>query len=175
MLFYTGTSRLSSEIAAEVIANLASRREQLQRMRAMVDEAVELLSSSANLDRFGGMLDEAWELKRGLAGRISSDGIDGVYRRALKAGALGGKLLGAGGCGFMVFYVPERRQDAVLRALSGCLHVPFDFERDGSRVIHYGSTSEWNELPGRREIASRPGQTRRAERTPAGARAGAGA
>lgn len=144
-------------------------------MRAMVDEAVELLSSTASLDRFGEMLDEAWQLKRGLSGRVSSDSIDGVYRRALRAGALGGKLLGAGGCGFMVFYVPAKRQEAVLRALTGCLHVPFDFERDGSRVIHYGSTSEWNEIPGRREMASRPGQARRGERPTAGARAGAGA
>jgi D-glycero-alpha-D-manno-heptose-7-phosphate kinase len=174
MLFYTGTSRLSSEIAAEVIANLPSRRDTLLRMRAMVDEAVELLSSAADLDRFGKMLDEAWQLKRGLAGRVSSDSIDGVYRRALRAGALGGKLLGAGGCGFMVFYVPEKRREAVLRALAGCLHVPFDFERDGSRVIHYGSSSEWGESPLRRELAARPALGRRSERAPNGARAGAG-
>jgi D-glycero-alpha-D-manno-heptose-7-phosphate kinase len=171
ILVYTGTSRLSSEIAAEVIANLGSRRDTLLRMHAMVDEAIELLSSSADLDRFGRMLDEAWQLKRGLSGRVSSQSIDGVYRRALKAGALGGKLLGAGGCGFMVFYVPEKRRDAVIRALTGCLHVPFAFERDGSRVIHYGSSAEWDESASRRELASRPALGRRGERTPTGHRA----
>lgn len=171
MLVYTGTSRLSSEIAAEVIANLGSRRDQLLRMHAMVDEAVELLSSSADLDRFGRMLDEAWQLKRGLAGRVSSQSVDGVYRRALKAGALGGKLLGAGGCGFMVFYVPQKRREAVVRALGDCLHVPFAFERDGSRVIHYGSSADWNDASARRELASRPAHGRRTDRSPAGHRA----
>jgi D-glycero-alpha-D-manno-heptose-7-phosphate kinase len=139
LLFYTGTSRLSSDVAADVVANLGQRREVLTRMRAMVDQAVMLLNSGDDLDEFGRMLHEAWSLKRKLSTRIASDTVEDVYRKAMRAGSLGGKLLGAGSSGFMVFYVPEKRQDAVRRTLSGYLQVPFGFESQGSRIIYYGS------------------------------------
>jgi len=142
MLVYTGTSRLASEIAADVVANLHAKREALLRMRAMVDEAVNLLGSESDLDAFGALLDEGWTLKQQLSSRVASDVVEEVYRKAVKQGAIGGKLLGAGSSGFMLFYVPPRRRDAVLRALSGYLHVPFSFEGEGSRIIYYGPRGE---------------------------------
>lgn len=162
LLFYTGTSRLSSDVAADVVANLERRREVLRRMRAMVDQAVSLLNSSASLDEFGRMLHEAWSLKRKLSSRIASDTVEDVYRKAMRAGALGGKLLGAGGSGFMVFYVPEKRQEAVRRSLSNYLQVPFGFESEGSRIIHYGSRVPEMETPKRVESRSRPASRGRA-------------
>ncbi len=162
MLFFTGTSRLSSEVAAEVVANLRERESALRRMRAMVDEALALLATDSDLDAFGALLDEGWRLKRSLASRVANETVDEVYRRALKAGALGGKLLGAGGSGFMVFYVPERRQPAVRRALENFLHVPFRFESEGGRVLHYGSRAPWLDAPeSRRPLATRPARAPR--------------
>ena len=139
LLFFTGSSRLASDVAAEVVANLPSKEASLRRMREMVDEAVALLASDRDLDEFGVAMDEAWKLKRGLATRVAGDTVNDVYRRARKAGALGGKLLGAGGSGFMAFYVPPRRQEAVIRALAEFLHVPFRFETEGASIVHFGS------------------------------------
>lgn len=162
LLFYTGTSRLSSDVAAEVVANLGQRREVLTRMRSMVEQAVSLLNSGDDLDEFGRMLHEAWSLKRKLSTRIASDTVEDVYRKAMRAGALGGKLLGAGSSGFMVFYVPEKRQDAVRRTLSSYLQVPFGFESEGSRVIYYGSRAPEIQKPARPvESTTRPASRRR--------------
>jgi len=162
LLFYTGTSRLSSDVAADVVANLSQRREVLTRMRSMVEQAVALLNSPNDLDEFGRMLHEAWSLKRKLSTRIASDTVEDVYRKAMRAGALGGKLLGAGSSGFMVFYVPETRQEAVQRTLSHFLQVPFGFESEGSRVIYYGSRAPQISEPTRSiESSSRPAGRRR--------------
>ena len=137
MLFYSGISRYSSEVAAEIISNLPSKRETLLRMRAMVDDAVDILSSDRPLDDFGALLDETWALKRELSSRVSNSTIDDIYSRARKAGALGGKLLGAGEAGFMTFFVPPDRREAVRHTLKDLLHVPFAFSAQGSTVIHY--------------------------------------
>jgi D-glycero-alpha-D-manno-heptose-7-phosphate kinase len=138
LLFYTGTSRLASEVAADVVANLSAKHAVVRRMRAMVDEGLEILTGGGGLDPFGELLHEAWALKRQLSTRVASSAVEDVYETAMKHGALGGKLLGAGGSGFMVFYVPPRRRAAVVRALGRYLHVPFAFEGEGSRIIHYG-------------------------------------
>lgn len=138
LLFYTGSSRLASDIAADVTAELDAKRGPLLRLRAMVDEAVELLCGGRDLDAFGKLLHEGWQVKRKLSPKIASPTVEKVYRKAMKAGALGGKLLGAGSAGFMAFYVPEKKQLAVIRELAGCMHVPFRFEPEGSRIIYYG-------------------------------------
>jgi D-glycero-alpha-D-manno-heptose-7-phosphate kinase len=143
LLFYTGLSRLASEVAADVVRNLPNHRDILVRMRDMVDEALGILDSDASLDAFGELMHEGWTLKRQLSSRVASTEVEEVYRKALRAGALGGKLLGAGGSGFMAFFVPPRRQTAVIRALAGYLHVPIRFENEGSRVIHYGRQVDW--------------------------------
>jgi len=137
MLFYTGTSRLSTEIAATVVANLESKQTLLRQMRQMVDEALLILSSRDSLDAFGKLLHEAWMLKRALSSVVTNAKIDDIYETALRHGALGGKLLGAGSTGFMVFYVPPEHQTSVRQALSSLLWVPFAFDREGSTIIYY--------------------------------------
>lgn len=134
MLFYTGLSRMGSEVAADVIANIPAREAQLHRMRALVDRAAAILCEG-DLDDFGRMLDETWRLKRELSPLVSNDGIDAIYARARDAGALGGKLLGAGTSGFMLFHVPRDRREAVQEALRDLLHVPFRFEDQGATLL----------------------------------------
>jgi D-glycero-alpha-D-manno-heptose-7-phosphate kinase len=136
MLFFPGRSRFSSDAASAVIENLNERSNSVRRMVAMVDEGVEILRYG-NLDDFGELLHEAWELKRGLSELVSSDEIDDIYAKARGAGAIGGKLLGAGGTGFILLYVPLDRQEAVRATLTPqCVYVPFALDRDGGQVIY---------------------------------------
>jgi D-glycero-alpha-D-manno-heptose-7-phosphate kinase len=138
MLFFTGVSRFSSEVQAAHVANVPKSGDNLTRMRDQVDAAIALLSDpETDIDDFGRLLDEAWRLKKSLSDKVSNEQIDSIYEAGRKAGALGGKILGAGGGGFVLFYVPPERREAVERALSGLIHVPFRFERNGSQVIHY--------------------------------------
>jgi D-glycero-alpha-D-manno-heptose-7-phosphate kinase len=139
LLVYTGTSRLASEVAGDIIANLRGKGQRLREMRKMVDQAVSILNGSGSLDDFGRLLHESWMLKRELSAGVTTATVDHVYQTALEHGTLGGKLLGAGGSGFMVFYVPPERQAGVIKALAGYLHVPFQFETEGSTLMHYGS------------------------------------
>jgi D-glycero-alpha-D-manno-heptose-7-phosphate kinase len=138
LLFYTGSSRLASDIAADVMADLAAKRGHLLRLRAMVDDAIDILCGGDDLDAFGKLLHQGWQVKRQLSPKVASPIVEKVYRKATKAGALGGKLLGAGSAGFMAFYVPEKKQLPVIRELRECMHVPFRFEPEGSRIIYYG-------------------------------------
>ncbi len=142
MLFYTGTSRLAAQIGADVIGHMGERHSVLQRMREMVDEAIEMLNGKGSMSDFGFLLDESWSLKRQLSALISNTNIDNIYHRALEAGALGGKLLGAGASGFMLFFVPILKQEAMKAALSEFLYVPVQFEKDGCSVIHYDVDSQ---------------------------------
>lgn len=136
MLFFPGRSRMSTEVASSVTKNLASRAGNVRRMVAMVDQGAAILRDG-DIDDFGRLLHDAWELKRGLSDRVSSPEIEDIYARARAAGALGGKLLGAGGTGFVLLYAPPERQQAVRAALTPqCLHVPFAFDRDGSCIIY---------------------------------------
>lgn len=139
LLVYMGTNRLASRIAADIIANLRKKEASLHAMRRMVDQAVSILNGPGSLDDFGRLLHEMWMLKRELSPLVTNAAIDRVYQTALAHGAVGGKLLGAGGTGFMMFYVPPERQPEVLDALAGYLHVPFQFETEGSTLMHYGS------------------------------------
>ena len=102
-----------------------------------MEDAGRILESESDLDEFGRLLDHTWKLKRGITSKISTDSIDGLYQAAMQAGALGGKLLGAGGGGFLLFYVNPDKQEAVRRAMERLLYVPFEFENGGTRVIHY--------------------------------------
>lgn len=138
MMFFTGFTRFSSEM--QKINNVASgdKTAQLKEMLTLVDEAERVLvDKQANLDDFGRMLDHTWQLKRRTGSNISTDSIDELYARGMGAGALGGKLLGAGGGGFLVFYVAPEQQCAVREAMKDLLYVPFAFENGGTRVIHY--------------------------------------
>ncbi len=137
MLFFTGFSRFSSDIQDAVQRNLKDKKGQLLEMLQLVDAAEIVLTSKQDLCEFGRLLDYAWRLKRGITSRISTDSIDVLYERAMSAGAVGGKLLGAGGGGFLLFYVESDRQEHVKKALDDLLYVPFEFETAGTRVIHY--------------------------------------
>lgn len=135
MLVYTGLSRDSSQLAQNIIDNLDRRSAVLRRMQAMVDQARAVLEDDGDLDDFGRMLDETWQLKRSLAASISNERIDSIYSAARQAGALGGKLLGAGTSGFLLFYVRPEQREAVRQATAPLLEVPFRFESKGSIIL----------------------------------------
>lgn len=138
MMVYTGVSRASSELARGLLDNMARRTANLRRMHAMVDQARAVLEGDGDLDDFGRMLDETWQLKRSLAEKISNDRIDSIYAAAREAGALGGKLLGAGASGFLLFYVPPEYRDAVRQATQPLLEVPFRFDTEGCVLMNMG-------------------------------------
>lgn len=138
MIFFTGFSRTASEVAADWIKNTSRNEADLRAIRAMVDHGMDILvDPGTDLTEFGNLLHEHWMLKRGLAASVSTSGIDGIYETARKAGAVGGKLLGAGAGGFILFYVPKERQPAVKMALAHLLHVPFHFETLGSQIVYH--------------------------------------
>jgi len=136
MLFFPGRSRFSSDQALSVTQNLPNRVAEIRRMVAMVCEGEAILRHGDLMD-FGRMLHETWQLKRCLSDRVSSPEIDDLYDRARRAGAVGGKLLGAGGTGFVLLYVPRECRAAVIDALTPqCVNVPFALEREGVRTVH---------------------------------------
>lgn len=139
-LYFTGFTRFSSDVQKENQITAKSKKAQLQAMVELVHEAEKILTDQTrSLDDFGRLLDETWKLKRGTGDNVSTDTIDGIYEIARQAGALGGKLLGAGGGGFFVFYVPPERRDAVRAALKDLLYVPFSFEDGGTQVLYYAA------------------------------------
>lgn len=134
MLYYTGLTRISSEILAEQKENIADKNQILDQMLEMVDDA-ERVMGKGDLDQWGKMLDRAWNMKRSLASKISNSDIDFMYEQAKIAGALGGKVLGAGGGGFLLLYVPDEKKEDVRKALKNYKEVDFAFENEGSRII----------------------------------------
>jgi D-glycero-alpha-D-manno-heptose-7-phosphate kinase len=137
MMFYTGTSRLSSEIAGDIISNIFEKERQLKRMHEMVYEAVDILNGPGSILEFGQLLNETWQLKRQLSDHMSNPVIERLYEVAMENGAVGGKLLGAGSAGFMVFLVPPEKKEQLKKSMAGYLNVPFKFENEGSTLIHY--------------------------------------
>lgn len=138
MMYFTGFSRISSEIAQHQIKAIPQKKKELKLMHEMVTEAVNILNSNDDsYDGFGKLLHESWILKRSLTDRISSPEIDQIYEAGRNAGALGGKLLGAGGGGFMVFFVRPENQLKVQEALKKLLYVPVKFEDLGSQIVYY--------------------------------------
>lgn len=137
MLFFTGFSRFSSDIQESTEKALKAKRAELREMTELVGEAEKILTSKQNLNEFGYLLDHTWRLKRGISNRISTNSIDELYKFALSAGALGGKLLGAGGGGFLLLYVEPDKQNKVREALDSLLYVPFEFENGGTKILYY--------------------------------------
>jgi D-glycero-alpha-D-manno-heptose-7-phosphate kinase len=141
LLFFTGFSRYADEIAKSKVANFQMRKNELHQMRRMVDKSLDILQNEReDLSAFGELLHESWQLKKSLSDKISSPRINEIYEKGIQAGAIGGKLLGAGGGGFMLFFVPPHKQEAVKQALSDLLHVPFRFENSGSSIIVHQPT-----------------------------------
>lgn len=138
MLFFTGFVRYSAEVQKANGLDRKDKVAQLEEMLSLVDDAEAVLTDQTrDLDDFGRLLDHAWGLKRQIGSSVSTDSIDGIYEKGIRAGALGGKLLGAGGGGFFVFYVQPDKQDTVKKAMEDLLYIPFEFENGGTRVIHY--------------------------------------
>lgn len=136
LLFFTGLSRFSFQIQKTTKKMLGKRTSELIKIRDMVDIAEKILTDeNRSLDEFGALLNETWQLKRSISSEISTDAIDSVYIKAMNAGALGGKLLGAGGGGCLLFYVPKEKQESVRNALSDLHEVKFRFENEGTKII----------------------------------------
>lgn len=138
MFYFTGFSRIASEVAKKQIENTPKKKHELSIMHQMVDEALSILTNEhGDILDFGKLLHEAWKLKKSLTDKISTPEIDNIYEVALSAGAVGGKLLGAGGGGFMIIFAPPEVQPRIKARLTGLLLVPFKFENNGSQVIFY--------------------------------------
>lgn len=137
MLIFTGFTRIASEIAAEQVQKTPQRKPELKQMYEMVTAATEILKGDGDLAEFGRLLHENWQLKRKLSSRISSTEIDAIYDAGRQAGAVGGKILGAGGGGFLLLFAPPDAQPKIRAKLDKLLHVPFRFEALGSQIIHY--------------------------------------
>jgi len=135
MLFFTGFSRYSSEVVAEQLENIPKKGSELREMAAMVDQGLEILTQGSDLSDFGRLLHESWMLKRSLSARVSTPAIDDMYESARKAGAVGGKITGAGGGGFLMLYVEPEQRESVRQALGSLLHVPFTLDHEGSQII----------------------------------------
>ena len=135
LLFFTGFSRIASEIAKEQIKQTPNKKRELTEMHRMVDSAINILNGNSDLFEFGKLLQEGWRLKQNLTDNISTSDIDDIYDRAIRAGATGGKLLGAGGGGFVLFFVKPELQSKVKESLRDLLCVPFRFENSGSQII----------------------------------------
>ena len=138
LLFFTGITRFASPVAKKKVENFDKKEKELLRMKDMVSQGIEILGQrSCPLSEFGELLHQAWMYKRELAQGVTNSKIDAVYDAALAAGAVGGKLLGAGGGGFILFYAEEDRRKSVIDALAPLVHVPFRFESGGSTIAVY--------------------------------------
>lgn len=138
LMFFTGFTRFSADVQQANNLGAKDKIAQLKEMLALVDDAEKVLTDkSADLDDFGRLLDHTWKLKRQTGAAVSTHSIDALYARGMEAGALGGKLLGAGGGGFLVFYVQPDNREKVLAAMKDLLYIPFAFENSGTQIIHY--------------------------------------
>ncbi len=140
MLFFTGLTRTASDIAAHKISQIPNRNEELKKMHLMVDEAINVLNGKSKINVFGDMLHKAWRLKKSLSEKVSNSIIDDIYDTAIATGARGGKVLGAGGGGFVLFFVEPKYQAKVKKALKRLLYVPFKFDKTGSQIIYYSES-----------------------------------
>lgn len=152
MLFYTGIKRTASDIAQSYVNQIDDKKRQLRIMKDLVKESLQILSSETDLTEFGELLHEAWQLKRSLSAKVSNAEVDDMYAQARAAGAIGGKITGAGGGGFLLLFVPPECQEQVREALKGLLWVPFQFEPAGSQIVFYDpSTEDYAALDKRRQ------------------------
>ena len=137
LLCFTGFARSAQEIAVHQIKETIGRYKELSDMQSLTTEAFKVLNSNSDLDEFAKLLDIQWKIKRSLTNKISNSDIDEIYKTGIDSGAIGGKLLGAGGGGFMIFYAPKPRHERIIKALSAKQFVPFRFENTGSKIVYY--------------------------------------
>jgi D-glycero-alpha-D-manno-heptose-7-phosphate kinase len=150
MFFYTGIKRTASNVAATYVNDIEERRRQLRLMKELVEEGISIVNSGQDLTAFGELLHEAWQAKRSLSGSVSNSHVDDIYALALSAGAIGGKLIGAGGGGFILLFVPPHCQQAAREKLNKLIHVPFNFEFSGSQIIFYDQEQDYSTEEGLR-------------------------
>lgn len=138
LMFFTGFTRFSAAVQQANNLGANDKTAQLKEMLYLVDDAEKILTDkNSDLDDFGRLLDHTWRLKKQTGSAVSTDSIDALYSKGIEAGALGGKLLGAGGGGFLVFYVQPEKHETVRNAMKDLMYIPFEFENGGTRVIHY--------------------------------------
>ena len=137
VLIFSGFQRFAVDIEKEKVSNFGKKQDSLKQMSNMVDEALEILTSNADILEFGRLLNKAWELKKSLSGKVSTNELDKMYEIGLNNGAVGGKLLGAGGGGFMLFFCEPSKQENLRNSLKNYLNISFNFEDNGSQVIYY--------------------------------------
>lgn len=152
LLFFTGVSRNATDIAAEQVKAVHDKKQELRAMRALVDEALDVVLHASDIKEFGRLLHETWQIKRSLSSKIAPQFVDDVYQKARDAGAIGGKLLGAGGGGFMLFFADPEKHLAIKKALDDLLWVPFSFENAGSNIIFYDPNSYAMDTLSRRDF-----------------------
>jgi len=143
MLFYTGIKRTASDIAATFVDNLKGNQSHLKTMQGLVDEAIAILNSKSDIAEFGKLMNEGWKLKRSLSSKVTNPMVEELHAAAMSAGALGGKLTGAGGGGFLLLFVEPSQQAKVRQKLSKLIHVPFCFEFSGSQIIFYDQEQDY--------------------------------
>ena len=138
LLFFTGLSRFSSDIARDKVSNFTNRFQELTRIKEMVDEGMSILQSpSTPIMDLGKLMHESWKLKRSLSDKVSTPKIDEIYETGIKAGAVGGKILGAGGGGFILFFAEPKNHKKIRERLKRLVHVAFNFENIGSKIVVY--------------------------------------
>jgi len=144
MLFYTGIKRTSADIAESYVNDIEARRRQLRIMKDLIEESISILNNGDDLCGFGELLHEAWQAKRSLSATVSNSFVDQIYESAISAGAIGGKLTGAGGGGFMLLFAPPSRQKEIREKLNTLIHVPFKIEFSGSQIIFFDSEEDYS-------------------------------
>jgi D-glycero-alpha-D-manno-heptose-7-phosphate kinase len=169
MLFYTGIKRTAADVADSYVMNIEEKKRQLRIMKDLVDEALSVLGKGGDFNDFGHLLHESWLAKRSLSPRVSNSQVDEMYEAARAAGALGGKITGAGGGGFMLLFVPPHQQSKVREALKAQLHVPFRIDTSGSQIVYFQNEEDYSRqeqdrnirvLKGFRELTDLEGELR---------------
>jgi D-glycero-alpha-D-manno-heptose-7-phosphate kinase len=151
MLFYTGIIRTSSDVAKSYAGNLESRSRPLRLMKELVEEGIAILTGGQDIELFGHLLHEAWQAKRSLSARVSNSEVDALYQRARAAGAVGGKLTGAGGGGFLLLFAPPEQHPQIIAELDTLIHVPFEFGVGGSQILFYEPGVDYQEAEAARQ------------------------
>lgn len=139
LLFFTGFTRIASDFAKDKILKIPKRFKELKEMHSMAEEGVKIITGKGGIDEFGRLLNECWKIKKTLSDKVTNSDIDQIYKKAIKAGAIGGKLLGAGGGGFILFFATPEKKQRIIDSL-GLLHVPFKFDKTGSQIIYYSQS-----------------------------------
>ena len=151
MLFYTGIIRTASNVAQSYVPTIHEKKRQLRMMKDIVREAVAILGKGDDLTEFGELMHENWEIKQSLSSMVSNPEVDEMYKLAQSAGAIGGKLSGAGGGGFMMLFVPPEKQENVRKKLNKLIHVPFNFDFSGTQIIFHDPEKDYSDLEKKRK------------------------